>query len=176
MKLSFVLCGEDQLQELQTISKDTFTAAFGSYNNPRDFKSYLTLAFSLDRLQAELRNPNSFFYFVYLKTSLVGYFKINLGKAQSEFKDDGGMELERIYVLATHQGLGIGIRLLSYVTELAKHKNAGYVWLGVWEKNTRAIAFYKKHGFKKIGSHPYFIGKDKQTDWLMKKEIIDEKL
>jgi len=66
--------------------------------------------------------------------------------------------------------------LLDYVFELAKQKNARYVWLGVWEKNTRAITFYRRHGFKKIGSHPYFIGKDKQTDWLMKKEIKNEKL
>ena len=171
MKLSFVLCGKEQLESLQAISKDTFIAAFGSQNDPEDFKSYLTTAFSLEKLRAELLHPNSFFYFVYWKASLVGYLKINLGEAQSEFKHDGGLELERIYILAAHQGKGLGTQLLSYVFEFAKHKNARYVWLGVWEENIRAISFYKKHGFIKIGSHPYYIGKDKQTDWLMKKEI-----
>ncbi len=171
MKLTFVSCGEEQLNQLIAFSKHTFIDAFGKLNDPEDFETYLTHAFSPEKLGAELANPNSFFYFVYQDTSLAAYLKVNLGDAQSEFKMDGGMELERIYVAIPYQGKGMGKRLLGYVFELAKHKNACYVWLGVWEKNTRAIAFYQKHGFKKIGSHPYYIGKDKQTDWLMQKEI-----
>ena len=173
MKLTFVRCGENQLQQLLTISKDTFVDAFGSLNNPEDFESYLTQAFSPEKIEAELSNPNSFFYFVYEDTSLAAYIKINLGDAQSEFKEESGLELERIYVTAPYQGKGMGAHLLTYVCKLAKQKNARYVWLGVWEKNTRAITFYRRHGFKKIGTHPYYIGKDKQTDWLMKKEIIE---
>ena len=171
--MSYVPCGEEQLQELIDIAMETFIDAFGSLNDPDYFQAYLSHAFSSKQLRAELSNPNSFFYLIYQGASLVAYLKLNFGEAQSEFKKDGGMELERIYVSTPYHGKGMGGQLLRFVVQLAKQKNARYVWLGVWEKNTRAIAFYLRHGFKKIGSHPYYIGKDKQTDWLMQKEITE---
>lgn len=74
------------------------------------------------------------------------------------------MELERIYVLSPYQGQGVGAKALNFVLQLAKRTNKTYVWLGVWEKNEAAIRFYEKWGFKKIGTHPYDIGNDRQTD------------
>jgi diamine N-acetyltransferase len=45
------------------------------------------------------------------------------------------------------------------------------VWLGVWEHNPRAIAFYEKWGFEKFGAHDFLLGTDLQTDILMKKKL-----
>jgi len=172
MKLTFVPCGLEHLEELLDISRATFANAFEASNDPSDFKTYLTQAFSQEKLRMELLNPESFFFLIYQNTSLAAYLKINTGSAQSEFKESHSIELERIYVTSTYQGKGMGVQLLCFVFNLAKQKKATYVWLGVWEKNTRAIAFYLKNGFKKIGSHPYCIGTDEQTDWLMQKEVI----
>ena len=52
-------------------------------------------------------------------------------------------------------------------------KEMGYkkVWLGVWEKNFRAIRFYKKYGFKKFGQHKFLLGNDLQTDYLLEMDL-----
>ena len=102
---------------------------------------------------------------------MVGYLKINFGTAQSDIEDDSALELERIYVSKEFQGRQIGSQTLTKVLELAKNQNKQYVWLGVWEQNQGAIRFYERYGFIKFGEHPYYIGSDKQTDWLMRYDL-----
>jgi ribosomal protein S18 acetylase RimI-like enzyme len=81
------------------------------------------------------------------------------------------MELERIYVVPEYQGKGIGADILKQILIHAKEWNKKYLWLGVWEHNPKAISFYQRHGFQKFGEHPYFIGNDKQTDWLLRLDL-----
>ena len=161
-------CSETDLPALVKISRRTFAESFEDANNPEDFKDYTNKSFSESQLRAELQNQNSSFYFVYLKSDLVGYFKLNFNLAQTEFKSQNSFELERIYVLDKFQGKKIGESILQKVFAIASTEKKDFVWLGVWQKNFGAIQFYKKHGFQIVGSHPYFIGSDKQIDWLMK--------
>ncbi|WP_324719773.1 GNAT family N-acetyltransferase [Salinimicrobium sp. HB62] len=156
------------LQELKEISRKTFTDAFGADNNPEDLKLYLNTAFGEENLRQELLNPLSEFYFAKLNGETVGYFKINLGDAQTDFREEDGMELERIYVRKDFQNKKIGQKMLDTVIEMAIQRKMRYLWLGVWEKNSRAIEFYKRNFFKLEGSHPYMVGNDRQTDKIMK--------
>lgn len=128
-------------------------------------------AFSIEVLHKELCTLGTSFYFVFMGNSLAGYFKINEGEAQSDIKDYNSLELERIYVLAEFQGKGIGRKILDVVKQKAKIKKKKYVWLGVWQLNPEAIKFYKAHDFVIFGEHPYYIGKDRQMDWLMRFDI-----
>lgn len=171
MKLDFVPCQLSDLEHLISVSKMTFTNAFKEQNNPDDFNSYIDQAFDREQLYTELMNPNTEFYFVYLKGQLAAYFKLNQGDAQSDIKRNDSMELERIYVLKEFQGIQMGKKILDWVKSKVSNANKSFLWLGVWEKNQRAIKFYKRHGFYKFGTHPYFIGNDEQTDWLMRLDI-----
>ncbi len=171
MKLHLEPCSITDLQVLANLSKRTFIEAFEKDNNPEDFKVYLNSAFGEKALIKELHDNNSSFYFVYNDSILVGYIKMNENESQSDIKDNNSMELERIYVLREFQGQGIGAWLLTQVISMARAKNKYYVWLGVWEFNTKAIKFYERLGFQKFGSHPYYIGNDKQTDWLMRLDL-----
>ncbi len=171
MELRLQKCGLDQLDLLVDISKKTFVDAFEKDNNPEDFASYLDFAFNPERIAAEVRDMDSNFYFVYYNKDIVGYFKLNQMEAQTDIKDSDALELERIYVLKEFQGKQIGKWMLEQVILLAKDKRKSFVWLGVWEHNTKAIAFYEMYGYRKFGTHPYYIGKDKQTDWLMRFDI-----
>ena len=171
MDLSFVICKIEDLDSLTELSRTTFITAFEKANNPADFSTYMDSAFSKDNIKAQLLNPNSFFYFTYYNNSLVGYFKLNVNEAQNEQFAQSSMELERIYVLDAFQGKQIGKYMLLKTIEIAKAKQLSFLWLGVWQKNTNAVRFYERFGFATFSSHPYYIGKDKQTDWLMKKEI-----
>ena len=171
MKLEFQKCNQNDLKVLSQISKETFVTAFALQNNPKDFENYISKAFSIDTIDKELKNIASHFYFVYYKNNLIGYFKLNEFDAQNEFQELEGMELERIYIINKFQGKGIGGQILQNIFELAIKKEKLYIWLGVWELNKEAILFYQKNGFIKFGTHPYYIGNDKQTDWLMRKEL-----
>ena len=171
MKLHLRPCSITDLEVLINLGRRTFIEAFEKDNKPEDFKIYLDSAFREETLYKELQDINSAYYFIYMGSSLVGYIKLNENEAQSDINDINSIELERIYVLAEFQGHGIGEWVLRQVISIAKVKNRSYVWLGVWEHNPKAIKFYQRLGFYKFGTHPYFIGNDEQTDWLMRLDI-----
>lgn len=171
MALYFRQCDSTDLDTLAQLSKITFSDAFEKDNDPQDFRTYLQKAFGSKQLAKELSNKNTFFYFVYDGQELVGYFKLNVESAQSDVQDPKALEIERIYVLNEHQGKKIGSRMLKRIAEKAKEMHKQYIWLGVWEHNPKAIRFYQNHGFVKFGEHPYLIGTDEQTDWLLRLEI-----
>jgi hypothetical protein len=65
-------------------------------------------------------------------------------------------------------GTGVGQLLIDKAISVAKEAGLQYIWLGVWEKYPRAIRFYEKHGFQRIGTHLFMLGQDEQTDILLK--------
>jgi diamine N-acetyltransferase len=159
------------LVQLQEIGRQTFAETFSSTNTEENMKAYLEEGFSNAKLSAELDNPNSEFYFATLNNTVIGYLKINFGLAQTELKDDKALEIERIYVLQEFHGKKVGQLLYDQAIHLAKEKKADYVWLGVWEKNHRAIQFYTKNGFVEFDQHIFVLGDDEQTDIMMRLEI-----
>jgi ribosomal protein S18 acetylase RimI-like enzyme len=168
MELTYTKCSLTDLQQLRQISEQTFVTAFEKDNNPNDFKNYIEKAFTLEKIKEELLNPNSDFFFAFSNSEIVGYFKLNVGVAQSDIKQDDSIELERIYVFVEYQGLGLGEVFLNQIKNVALKRKKKMLWLGVWEQNIRAIKFYERQGFRKFDTHPYFIGSDEQTDWLMR--------
>ena len=167
-ELEIIPCRRSDVEELMTISRTTFSDAFRNQNHAADFNAYLEKAFSKMQLEKELNNPKMNFYFVYFEGDLAAYFKLNEGDAQTDIQQEDCMELERIYVLNAFQGKQLGKRILDWITNRVENMGKSFLWLGVWEKNPRAIAFYERNGFYKFGTHPYFIGNDEQTDWLMR--------
>ncbi len=173
MQCNFHKCEIADLDLLVAISRKTFVDAFESDNNPIDFKAYIDAAFDRENIKKQLNNPNSYFYFVFRESQLVGYFKLNVAEAQTDIKVLESIELERIYVLKDFQGNQIGKQMLQKTIEIAVKADKRFMWLGVWENNTNAIRFYQKYNFIKFDTHPYYIGSDKQTDWLMRLDLTN---
>ena len=171
MELRFKQCVLEDIPLLAKIGKETFVIAFEHMNDPEDFKNYIDQAFSETQLQKEVQTEGSEFYFIYREDELVAYIKLNSGAAQTETLGDKALELERIYVLSDFQNQGLGKIIMQEVIQRSKKGDFEFMWLGVWQKNESAIRFYKKLGFEIFGTHPYYIGKDKQTDWLMRLEL-----
>lgn len=157
-----------EVNALQQISRETFKETFADQNTEANMQHYLENQFSVQKLSAELNNPNSEFYFAMLNGQIMGYLKINTGAAQTELKEDQAIEIERIYVLKAFHGKKAGQVLYEKAVQLAKEKNAEYIWLGVWEENKKAIHFYQKNGFTAFDKHLFKLGDDEQTDILMK--------
>lgn len=134
-------------------------------------KQYMDQAFSREQLTAELSTTQSHFYFAMCGGSIVGYLKVNFGTAQTELKDSRAMEIERIYVLQAYHGQGVGQLLYDTALAVAMQHTVDYLWLGVWERNHRAIRFYEKNGFVAFDKHIFTLGDDRQTDIMMKLKL-----
>ena len=161
----------NDIASLQSIGKQTFYETFAAGNTEEDMQMYLNESFRTDKLTMELQEPNSEFYFALLNNEPIGYLKLNFGAAQTELKDETAIEIERIYVLKEFHGKLVGQVLYNQALEVAKQASANYIWLGVWEKNLRAINFYIKNGFEKFDKHLFKLGKDEQTDIMMKLKL-----
>ena len=161
----------DNLDQLQKIGRQTFFETFASGNTEENMQNYLEEGFSIAKLTAELNDTNAAFYFALFETNIIGYLKVNFGQSQTELQDDKALEIERIYVLKDFHGKSVGQLLYDKAIEIARRHNADYVWLGVWEKNTRAIHFYKKNGFVEFDKHIFKLGNDEQTDIMMKLQL-----
>lgn len=158
----------DQIGQLQQISRQTFQETFAAVNTAENMAKYLEEELSIEKLQSELNNPASRFYFATLDNQPIGYLKINFAEAQTELKDSRAIEIERIYISKAWQGLKIGQLLYEKAINVAKEYDSEYVWLGVWEDNHKAISFYKKNGFVEFDKHIFLLGEDKQTDIMMR--------
>lgn len=133
--------GINELDQLQKIGRHTFSETFSQGNTEEDLAKYLEEGFSVEKLTLELNNADSEFYFAVYDNQIVGYLKLNYGQSQTEIRDEKSLEVERIYVLKEFQGKNIGQLLYEKAIQVAKQKNAEYVWLGVWEENQKAINF-----------------------------------
>ncbi len=162
----------DNVDQLQKIGIQTFIETFSSGNSEENMKKYLEDGFSIAKLNDELNNKNTEFYFAIIDNNVIGYLKLNVGQAQTEIQDDNALEIERIYVLKDFHGKSVGQLLYDKALDIAKVKGAKYVWLGVWEENPRAISFYKKNGFVEFDKHIFKLGDDLQTDIMMKLKIV----
>ncbi|MDW3193368.1 MAG: GNAT family N-acetyltransferase [Cytophagales bacterium] len=173
-EISIQLVNKEEVDILVTLARDTFVAAFGSYNTESDMNQYLDERVTINYMTKELDTDGSFFYFAKMNGTLIGYLKLNIDQAQNEPLGPKSLELERIYVISTQQGQGIGQQLLNFAYSMAKEWNKSTIWLGVWDQNPGAIKLYERNGFQPFGSHDFQLGDDLQTDILMKMELENE--
>jgi ribosomal protein S18 acetylase RimI-like enzyme len=172
MKMKIRRCNHSDLEQLREIGIKIFQDTFGAQSSAEDMKEYLETAFHPSKLEKELENKLSEFYFLYFGNECAGYLKINTGDAQSEDMGDETLEIERLYISAEYQGKGLGKFLINEAIKFAQEKGKRKVWLGVWENNEKAIAFYKKSGFVLTGEHTFYVGSDAQTDLIMTKVLF----
>lgn len=165
--------GLSEIDQLQKIGRQTFHETFSESNSDENMKNYLENSFSNEKLTKELTDQNSEFYFATLDNEAIGYLKINFGESQTELKDEKSLEIERIYVLKAFHGKKVGQLLYDKAIQIAKDKKSDYIWLGVWEKNHRAISFYRKNDFTEFDKHIFKLGNDEQTDLMMKLKLVN---
>lgn len=172
MTINLKKCTLEDLRLLQEISYETFNDTFKHQNSPENMNAYLERAFNLNQLEKELSNISSQFFFAYFNNEVAGYLKVNTNDAQSEEIGDESLEIERIYIKSKFQKHGLGKYLINKAMEIAVKENKRKIWLGVWEKNENAIAFYKKMGFDQTEAHSFYMGDEEQMDFIMTKTLI----
>lgn len=153
------------------LSRQTFYDTFAAYNTPENMQKFLSLQFTKGRLMLEVGFPENIFLLAYSGNTVAGYVKLRDDKLPKQLYGTPSLEIARLYAVTDMIGKGVGRLLMQSSMDIAKEKNKQAVWLGVWEKNQRAIDFYHQWGFKKFGEQDFWLGDDLQCDWIMKKEL-----
>ena len=150
-----------------------FAQTFAADNDPDDMADYLAESFALSKVEAELADPARVTLLLMVDDQLVGYAQLLTGEAPSSVSGVNPIELVRIYVDQAQIGQGLGAQLMQACHDEAQHQGHQTMWLGVWQRNPRAIQFYERWGFTKVGTHTFRLGSDEQTDWIMEKALDD---
>lgn len=164
---------------LTDLGRRAFSDAFASANTPENFAAYIEEAFSEHKQAAELAQPGSVFLIAELadpntgQAEPVGYARLLAGSSETCITGIRPIELVRIYALGAHTGHGIGSALMQAALARAQGGGHDVIWLGVWQENQRAVAFYERWGFHKVGTHVFQLGDDSQTDWIMQRGVGD---
>lgn len=172
MANNITLCRDEQINLLREISLETYRDTFIDSNSEALMQRYLNDALSLEKLQSEFNHAHSRFYFIHCGEDVAGFLKINEFGAQTDLDDCDALEIERFYIRKAFLRRGLGKQLMNFAVELGKQAGKEYLWLGGWESNFPALHFYKQMGFEQIGSHPFDMGGDIQTDLVLKKSLL----
>jgi RimJ/RimL family protein N-acetyltransferase len=151
---------------LSAFARRMFQETFAAQNTPEDMNVYLSSAFNDARQLSEIEDTDTITLLAENGATLVGYAQLRRSEPPRCVPDRHAIELVRFYVDRALHGRGLAHRLMQATLEAASAR-AGTMWLGVWERNARAIAFYEKWDFVDVGSHAFVLGSDRQTDRIM---------
>jgi len=145
----------------------TFYETFVDSCRPEDMRAHLAATFGVAQQAAELADARSVFFIAEAGGAAAGYAKLHRGATPACIEGDTPVELARLYTEREWHGRGVGEKLMRELLEEARRSGCQTMWLGVWEHNGRALAFYRKWGFKVVGAHIFQVGDDAQNDLLM---------
>jgi ribosomal protein S18 acetylase RimI-like enzyme len=159
-------------EALSRLGAATFRDTFERDNTPGDMQLYLARAFTPERQAAEIADPASTLLVAENHAEspgaeLVGYAHLVSGQAPDPVTGPAPLEIKRLYVSRAWHGKGVAQALMDAAIDAARTRGAKTLWLGVWERNPRAVAFYAKYGFERVGEQTFVLGTDTQTDWLL---------
>jgi GNAT superfamily N-acetyltransferase len=156
---------------LAALARDTFFDTFASTNDAADMALHLERAYGVAQQAAELTDPAVVTLLVEEAGQAVAYAQLRTGHVPECVSGANAIELWRFYVTRDWHGRGIAQQLMERVVTEARQAGAETLWLGVWERNPRALAFYGKCGFVDVGEHVFLFGTDPQTDRVMARTL-----
>lgn len=160
----------EDLPALREIAIRTQVDTFGAFNTPANMQAYLDSAYNLENLRRELDEPGSKNYLALEDGRLAGFMRLRVTDEVTHLLGSNTLELQRLYIDTTLKGKGIGSVLMKEALAYAASKPFDWIWLGVWEQNVAAQAFYTRWGFERFSEHIFQMGDDPQTDWLLKRK------
>ena len=152
---------------LARMGEETFRDTFAADNTPADMEAYVAAAFGEAQQAAELADPHTRVLIAEIGGEAVGYVRLITGPAPARVAAQRPMEISRFYARTTWIGRGVGAALMTRALHEAQANGCDAAWLGVWERNLRAIAFYERWGFRAVGEQVFVLGSDPQRDLVM---------
>ena len=156
---------------LSELGSRTFSETFAADNTAEDLAVYMATSFNVAQQTAELRDPGSTFLIAEVDGRAAGYAMLHDGEPEQDVEGASPIELVRLYVSREWLGRGIGEQLMRACIDEARQAGHETIWLGVWEHNARAQAFYRKWNFRAVGEHMFQLGSDLQRDLVMERSL-----
>lgn len=157
---------------LSAFAARVFHETFAPDNDPMDMHAYLSDAFTPEKQAGEIADPSRVCLIAEVGDAMAGYAMLRVDATDSLAPADRPVELQRFYVDHAWHGRGVAAQLMSACLRDAQERGGATLWLGVWERNARAIRFYTKQGFADIGSQEFRLGSDLQTDRVMSRPVV----
>jgi ribosomal protein S18 acetylase RimI-like enzyme len=151
---------------LAAFGAKTFTDTFGAFHTPDDLALHLAEAFGIAQQTAELTDPAMVTLLAEHDGVLAGFTQVYAGEVPDCVTGPRPIEIKRFYIDSPFHGTGMAQQLIAAALEVARERVADTVWLGVWEHNARALAFYARQGFTRVGAHTFVVGTDPTTDLI----------
>jgi len=148
------------------LGRRTFVETFAAQNAPEDLQAYVDATYGEAQQRREIEHPEIVTLLAEEGGEAVAFAQVRRAPTAS-----GDVELARFYVDRPFHGRGVASLLMRAVLDAAGELGARSIWLGVWEQNARAIAFYTKCGFAFDGTKQFVLGSDLQTDLVMRREL-----
>lgn len=149
---------------LADLAARTFIDTFARYNDPADMTAHVARSYGVAQQAAELADSDRVTLIGETAGQAMAYAQVRRGTAPPCVAGPSPVEVQRFYVERGWHGRGAARQLMAAVFATARSWGAETLWLGVWERNARAIAFYTKCGFVDVGSQEFLLGDDRQTD------------
>lgn len=162
---------------LAAFAEAAFADTFGVDNTPEDMAVYLAQAFGEAKQRDELADRSRIVLLAERDGELAGYAMLNDATAPAgptSVELTNAIEIARLYSGRRWIGTGVGATLMQHCLDLAASRGRAWIWLGVWERNSRAINFYSRWGFGDVGSQSFQLGADRQTDRIMARRIATQ--
>src|SRR5437762_9131018 len=155
---------------LTELGARTFSETFAADNTEEDMAQYLATSFNAKQQHAELIDPLTTFLIAEIGAVAAGYAMLRVGLPPDRAETDESIELVRFYVCKEWYGRSVGKMLMQACLDEARRQRHLILWLGVWEHNSRARAFYRKWRFEEFGQHIFQLGGDPENDILMRRQ------
>jgi ribosomal protein S18 acetylase RimI-like enzyme len=156
---------------LSDLGARTFSDTFAADNTAEDMAAYIATFFNIAQQTAELEDPGSTFLIAEVEGRAAGYAMLHDGEPEKGVAGGNPIELVRLYVSREWLGRGLGEQLMRACLDEAQQAGHDSIWLGVWERNARAQAFYRKWNFRTVGEHMFQLGSDLQRDLVMERPL-----
>lgn len=161
----------DDAEMLSELGARTFSETFAIDNTAEDMVEYLAASFNVAQQTTELEDPATTFLIAEVDGRAGGYAMLHDGEPEKGVAGANPVELVRLYVSREWLGRGLGQQLMRACLDEARQAGHETIWLGVWERNERAQAFYRKWNFRPVGEHMFQLGADLQRDILMERPL-----
>ena len=156
---------------LSRLATKIYRETFEHTCDPNDLAAFLASAYNESKQRAEIASPDMVTLLVECDGQPGAYAQLKFREAPACVTGPAPMEISRFYVDHAFHGHGVAHRLMKEIDDIARARGIRTMWLGVWERNDRAQAFYRKYGFERVGEQSFVVGTDVQTDWVVERRL-----
>lgn len=163
----------EDAQHIALLGRVTFTETFSEYfGDQQDLFDYYEQTFNVAKIKAGIQNPNNKFWIALWNDLPIGYAKLKINSSTEFIESTHVSQLQKIYVLKEFLDKKAGKALMDELMSFFNSSEQAHIWLSVLNSNERALNFYEKNGFAKVGEHQFSIGKETFDFFALSKEKI----